>query len=55
MKLGFLVNPIAGLGGKVGLKGTDGVSKEAVELGAKPVAPERGITFLKKLEDLGVG
>ncbi len=40
-KIGFLVNPIAGMGGKVGLKGTDGVSDKAKSLGAKPVFSER--------------
>ncbi len=54
MKLGFLVNPIAGMGGKVGLKGTDGVFKEAVEMGAKPIAPGRGIEFLEKSKELGI-
>jgi predicted polyphosphate/ATP-dependent NAD kinase len=54
LKIGFLVNPIAGMGGKVGLKGTDNVLEKAVEMGAKPIAPERGIEFLKKLKELGL-
>jgi len=50
--MGFLVNPIAGMGGRVGLKGTDGVSRNAVALGAKPVSPTRAVEFLKKLKEL---
>jgi predicted polyphosphate/ATP-dependent NAD kinase len=50
--MGFIVNPIAGMGGRVGLKGTDSVIEKAIQMGAKPVASVRAIDFLKKLKEL---
>jgi predicted polyphosphate/ATP-dependent NAD kinase len=46
-KIGFLVNPIAGMGGAVGLKGTDGLAHEAESRGARPLASERALACLK--------
>jgi predicted polyphosphate/ATP-dependent NAD kinase len=50
--IGFLINPIAGMGGRVGLKGTDGVLDEAVQRGASPVAEKRAIKTLKKIRQV---
>jgi len=47
-KIGFLINPIAGMGGRVGLKGTDGVYEEAVELGAIKTAEKKANDTIKK-------
>ena len=37
-KIGLIVNPVAGLGGKAGLKGSDGeeIQAEALKKGVRP-------------------
>ncbi|MDF0535430.1 ATP-NAD kinase family protein [Shewanella yunxiaonensis] len=40
-RLGLIINPLAGLGGSVALKGSDNVAEEALRLGAIPKATDR--------------
>src|SRR5512135_1078853 len=54
MRLGLIVNPVAGLGGRVGLKGSDGaeIQQKALALGAEPLAHLRAAQALKELQPL---
>lgn len=50
-RIGFVLNPIAGMGGRVGLKGTDNVVEEARARGATPHSPDRALRALKTLAE----
>ena len=54
MLVGLVVNPIAGMGGAVGLMGTDGRQRlsEAVKLGAQRQSNQRCVEFLRSLNKL---
>jgi predicted polyphosphate/ATP-dependent NAD kinase len=51
MLVGLVINPVAGMGGSVGLKGTDGrdVYQEALRRGAVPVSEERAVIALQSI------
>ena len=51
MRIGFVINPIAGMGGRVGLKGTDGKLAEARRRGAEPRAHDRAKRALDALSE----
>lgn len=51
-RLGLVINPLAGLGGTVALKGSDGVAGEALARGAQPQAPARARAVLEALQPL---
>ncbi|MGB0832913.1 MAG: ATP-NAD kinase family protein [Psychrobium sp.] len=48
-KIGLIVNPVAGMGGSVALKGSDDVIDKALSLGAEPKANERAKLALSVL------
>lgn len=52
--IGVIINPIAGLGGRVGLKGSDGpdIVEKALAMGAEPESSVRAIYALKQLVEL---
>lgn len=53
-RIGFIVNPIAGIGGAAGLKGSDGavIQMQARALGYKAHSGSRATRFLAQLSDL---
>lgn len=52
-RLGLIINPVAGIGGRVALKGSDGdqVYARALALGARPLAQQRCADTLQLIEN----
>ncbi|WP_338252461.1 ATP-NAD kinase family protein [Pyrodictium abyssi] len=54
-RLCFVVNPLAGIGGPLALKGSDGeAGLIALERGAALVSPQKAARFLSRLKTLGI-
>lgn len=52
LRVGLIVNPYAGLGGALALKGSDDVATQALATGAQPMAGERARMALQMLHSL---
>ena len=53
-RVGVIVNPVAGMGGRIGLKGTDGaeILEKARQMGAFPESPRRAAEALQVLRKI---
>lgn len=53
--IGLIINPVAGLGGSVGFKGSDAedTKERALALGAKPQAQQRALQAFRQLGEHG--
>ena len=53
-KIGLVINPMAGIGGKAGLKGSDGeeIQAKALACGVKPEAVDKATRALRVLEQM---
>lgn len=53
-KVGFIVNPVAGIGGKAALKGSDGadIVRKARQLGAVPESGKKALIAMKALKQM---
>ena len=53
-RIGLIVNALAGLGGSTALRGSDGVTEQALALGAVPQAPDRASEALRAMRASGL-